>query len=212
MAIVDGRGDGRCWLIAGRCCTAAGWLLWLLMQALANDPFPPEISVSQYGLGGFGWVFTVWALTLAAAPLLLLRGAPVPGPAGPLLWIGFAGAAVMAVVRTDEGGGAMSGHAQVHMIGSIVALVFLPVGILFAVRGALPSARVVASVLVAASAVTGGLVVLSAIGVDTAGLGPARSWALWQGILLVLDLLLVTVYAIAAGTGRPQAGDRRRLA
>ena len=67
---MDGRGArGR--LIAGRWCAAVGWLLWIVMQVLADDPFPPEISVSQYGLGEFGWVFTVCALTLAAAGLFV---------------------------------------------------------------------------------------------------------------------------------------------
>jgi hypothetical protein len=240
MALVDGRG-ARGALIAGRTCAASGWLLWVLMQALADDPFPPEISISQYGLGEFGWVFTVWALTLAAAPLLLLsslpserspaprpsaercrcvddslagarpvRAAPVPGPAAAMLWVGFAGAAVMAFVRTDEGGGAMSWHAQVHMVGAIVALVFLPLGILAAGRAAGPWARRVAVVLVVAAAVVGALVVVSAAGVDTAGLGGTRSWALWQGTLVVIDMLLVSVYAAAVGQSRIRAADPGR--
>lgn len=201
MAVVDGRG-ARGTLIAGRWCAAVGWLLWVLMQVLADDPFPPEISVSQYGLGAFGWVFTAWALTLAAAPLLLLRAAPVPGPAAALLWVGFAGAAVMAIVRTDDGGGAMSWHAQVHMVGAVVALVFLPLGILFALRGAAPRARGVAAVLAGAAAVVGTLVLMSAAGVDTAGWGAARSWALWQGTLVVIEMLLVSWYAVVAGRAR----------
>ncbi len=204
MALVDGRG-ARGALIAGRCCAAAGALLWVAMQVLAGDPFPPEISVSQYGLGPSGWVFTVWALALAVAPLLLLEAAPAPGPAAALLWMGLAGAAVMAVVRTDDGGGAMSWHAQVHMVGAIVALVFLPLGILAAIRVAGPLARRVAAVLAAAAAVVGLLVVVSAAGVDTAGLSAPRSWALWQGTLVVIDMLLVGVHAVAAGQSRIRA-------
>lgn len=206
---MDGRG-ARGWLIAGRCCAAVGWLLWVAMQVLADDPFPPEISVSQYGLGEFGWVFTVWAVTLAAAPLLLLPAAPVPGPAATLLWVGFAGAAVMAVVRTDDGGGAMSWHAKVHMVGAVVALVFLPLGILLALRVAGPGARRIAAVLAAAAAAVGTLVVVSAAGVDTAGLGAPRSWAVWQGTLVVIEMLLVSVYAVAVGRARiPAVGAGR---
>jgi hypothetical protein len=201
MALVDGRG-ARGWLIAGRSCAAAGWLLWVAMQVLADDPFPPEISVSQYGLGPSGWVFTAWALALAAAPLLLLRAAPVPGPAAAVLWVGFAGAAVMAFVRTDAGGGAMSWHAQVHMVGAVVSLVLLPLGVLLAIRIAGPAARRAAAVLAAAAAVVGTLVIVSAAGVDTAGLGAPGSWALWQGTLVVIDMLLVGVYAVAAGRAR----------
>jgi hypothetical protein len=204
MALVDGRG-ARGWLIAGRVCAAVGWVLWVVMQLLADDPFPPDISVSQYGIGPTGWVFTVWALALAAAPLLLLRAAPVPGPAAPLLWVGFGGAAVMAVVRTDDGGGAMSWHAQVHMIGAIVALVFVPLGILLALRDAPPAARRLAAVLSVAAAGCGALVVVSAAGVDTAGLGAPGSWALWQGTLVVIEMLLFSVYAVAAGRSRIRA-------
>lgn len=204
MALVDGRGARRA-LIAGRVCAAGGWLLWIALQVLAGDPFPPEISVSQYGLGETGWVFTGWALTLAAAPLLLVRAAPVPGPAAALLLVGFAGAAVMAVVRTDDGGGAMSWHARVHMVGAIVALVFLPLGILVAMRVAGPVSRRLAAVLAGAAAVVGVLVILSATGVDTVGWGAPGSWALWQGTLVVIEMLVVSVYAVAAGRARIRA-------
>lgn len=206
MAIVAGRG-ARGTLIAGRACALAGWVLWVAMQVLAGDPFPPEISVSQYGLGPAGWVFTVWALTLAAAPLLLLPSllparTPARRAAAALLWVGFAGAAVMAIVRTDDGGGAMSGHARVHMAGAVVALVFLPAGILVALRRATARARRTACVLAAAAAVTGALVVVSAAGVDTVGWGAPGSWALWQGTLIVLEMLLVGVPAVTAGRTR----------
>ncbi len=209
MALVEGRG-GRRWLIAGRVCAAVGWVLWITMQVLAKDPFPPEISVSQYGIGPTGWVFTVWAIALAAAPVLLLRAAPVPGPAARMLWIGAAGAAVMALVRTDAGGGAMSWHAWVHMVGAVVALVFLPLGMLLALRRAGPRAGRIANGLVAAAAAVGALVVVSAAGVDTAGLGPPRSWALWQGTLVIIDMLLVAQYAVVAGRHANDAP--RRLA
>jgi len=205
MVIVDGRGQRVIqrrtsrWLVAGRGCAAVGWVLWVALQVIAKDPFPPNVSVSQYGIGEFGWVFTVWAVALAAAPLLLLRGDPVPGPARWLLRTGFAGAAVMAVVRTDEGGGAMSWHAWVHMVGAVVALVYLPLGILVALRFADRRTRRIAGVLGVAAAVVGALVLVSATGVDTAGLGAAASWALWQGTLVVIDMLLVTVYAVTAG-------------
>ena len=206
MAVVAGRG-ARGTLIAGRACAVAGWVFWVAMQVLAGDPFPPEISVSQYGLGPTGWVFTVWAITLAAAPLLLLpslvpAGAPARRAAAGLLWVGFAGAVVMALVRTDDGGGAMSWHAHLHMVGAVVALVLLPLGIVLAMRVTPSGARHAAMALAVAAAAVGVLVVVSAAGVDTAGLGAPRSWALWQGTLVVIDMLLVSVYAVAAGRAR----------
>ncbi len=187
------------WLIAGRCCAALGWVLWVVVQIIAKDPFPPEISESQYGLGGLGWVFTAWALALAAAPPLLQRAAPVPGPARWLQWIGFAGAVVMALVRTDEGGGPMSWHARTHTVAAVVALIFLPLGMLAALRFADRRSRRIAGVLAVAGIAAALLVLVSAVGIDTTGLGAPESWALWEGTLIVVDMLLVALCAVAAG-------------
>ena len=202
----------RAWLLAGRCCAAAGWILCAAVQVVAGDPFPPDISLSQYGLGGTGWLFSVWVVVLASSPLLLLRYRPVPGPARWLLVVGYVGTWVMAVVRTDEGGLQMSGHAKVHMGGATVALVFLPLGIAFALRYAGRTWRRWSLVLVAAATVAGALVLLSAAGYDTAGLGAASSWALWQATLVVLEMLLVAIYAIAAPTIDPAPGRGGQVA
>ena len=66
------------WRTAGRCCAAAGWILWVVVQIVARDPFPPEISLSQYGLGGAGWLFSVWVVVLASQSAAV---APVPAGA-----------------------------------------------------------------------------------------------------------------------------------
>ncbi len=171
----------------------------MVVQIIAKDPFPPEISESQYGLGGLGWVFTAWALALAAAPPLLQRAAPVPGPARWLQWIGFAGAVVMALVRTDEGGGPMSWHARTHTVAAVIALIFLPLGMLAALRFADRRSRRIAGVLAVAGIAAALLVLVSAVGIDTTGLGAPESWALWEGTLIVVDMLLVALYAVAAG-------------
>jgi len=189
--------------VAGRSAAVAGWVLWVVVQVVNDDPFPPEISESQYGLGGTGWLFSVWVLVLAGCPLLLLRSRPVPGPARVLLMVGFAGAVVMALVRTDLGAGPMSWHAKVHMFGAVLALVFLPLGILSALRCARRRWFRLAEGIVAAGLLVGGLILLAAIGLDDAGLGPARSWAFWQGILLVLEMLLVSLYAVVIKTVEP---------
>ena len=181
------------------------------MQVVADDPFPPEISLSQYGLGGAGWLFSLWVVLLATGPLLLLRFRPVPGPARWLLAIGYLGTWTMALVRTDEGVVQMSGHAMVHMAGAVIALVFLPLGIGFVLRYAARAWWMTGCVLIAAAAVVGVLVLLAAAGLDSAGLGPARSWALWQGTLVVLEMLLVTVYAIAVTTVEPAPGRAGRV-
>lgn len=200
------------WLVAGRCCAAAGWILWLVVQAVAMDPFPPEISLSQYGLGGAGWVFSVWVVVLASSPLLLLRFRPVPGPALWLLLVGYTGIWVMAVVRTDEGGGQLSVHAKVHMVGAALAMVFLPFGIAMVLRYAARVWQRLCLVLLAAAVIAGILVLLSAAGYDTAGLGAASSWSLWQSTLLVLEMMLVALYALAVTTVDPPTGRASRVA
>jgi len=183
----------------------AGWILWVAVQVVARDPFPPEISVSQYGLGGAGWLFSVWAVVLASSPLLLLRSRPVPGPAGAFLAVGWSGSAVMAVVRTDEGLQQMSWHAQVHMAGAVLALVFLPLGIAAAMTWARRPWRRLSLLLLAAAAIAGVALLLAAVGLDSAGFGPARSWAFWQGTLVVIEMLLVGLYALVVDTIDPRS-------
>jgi hypothetical protein len=191
------------WRIAGRCCTVVGWVLWVVVQVVNHDPFPPEISLSQYGIGAAGWLFSVWVVVLAAGPLLLLRYRPVPGPARALVLVGFLGTVVMAVVRTDEGAPQMTVHAKVHMAAAVVALVLLPLGILAALGYARRRWFRLGLAIVAVGAVVGVLILLAAAGLDTAGLGPARSWALWQGTLIVIEMVLVTVYAAVIETIDP---------
>lgn len=200
------------WRIAGRWCAVAGWVLWAAVQVVANDPFPPEISLSQYGLGGSGWLFSVWVVVLASSPLLLLRYRPVPGPAGWFLLIGYCGTVLMAVVRTDEGVQQMSAHAMVHMVGAVIGLVFLPLGIVFVLRYAARPWPAVSAATLGTGVIVGMLILMSAAGVDTAGLGPSRSWALWQGTLVVIEMLLVGLYAVVVVTIDPRSRRAGRSA
>ncbi|MEP6560701.1 MAG: DUF998 domain-containing protein [Nakamurella sp.] len=190
------------YLRAARWCAAAGWILWIVVQWVADDPFPPEISLSQYGLGPHGWLFSLWVILLATSPLLLYSARPVPGPARWLLAMGYLGVWAMALVRTDEPGVAMSAHAKVHTFGAVLAMVFLPLGILSVLRYS-TRFRALAGGLGIAAAVVGILVLLSAVGVDTAGLGAPKSWALWQGTMLIIEMALVTLYAVVVTTLDP---------
>jgi hypothetical protein len=56
------------------------------------------------------------------------------------------------------------------------------------------------------------LILLAAAGMDSAGLGPARSWALWQGSLVVIEMLLVTLYAAVVSTIDPTSRRAGRSA
>ncbi len=193
---------------AGRWCAASGWVLWIVVQVVADDPFPPEISLSQYGLGPHGWIFSVWVILLSTSPLLLYRARPVPGPAKWLLAAGYLGVWTMALVRTDEGIQAMSTHAKVHMYGAVLAMVFLPLGILSVLRYATRLRRLAAGLGIVAG-VVGVLVLLSSVGIDTAGLGAPKSWALWQGSMLIIEMGLVTLYAVVVPSIDPGSVHHR---
>ncbi len=78
----------------------------------------------------------------------------------------------------------------------MVALVCLPLGILCALRYADRRWFRLGAVTVLAGSVAGALLLLAAVGADTAGLGPAKSWAFWQGTLIIIEMLLVTLFAV----------------
>ncbi len=181
-------------------CAAIGWVLFVVVQLVHADPFPPEISVSQYGVGADGWIFSLWCVVIAAAAVLCYLDRPVPGPARWLIATGVLGLFIMAAVRTDADGLQQSLNARVHQGGAVLALIALPLGMVAALWFASRRARLLGLVVAAASTISGVLILVSAFGVDTAGLGQARSWALWQGLSIFLDLVLVSIYALAVRT------------
>ncbi len=184
--------------------TAVSIVAAVAMQAVAGEWFPPPVSVSQYGVGPWGWMFSVFVVTMAAAPLVLERCSPRrPRIVRTVLWIGFLGALVMAVVRTDSGGAQASVNAKVHMVGSIVSLAFVPLGILMVLWMCGRAARVVGLLEIALVEVSIGLLLAAASGFDTAGLGAARSWAFWQAVASVACIVMVlTMAAVLMTSGR----------
>ena len=200
------------WLTVGRVATLAAIVFCLLLQWINHDWFPPEVSVSQYGIGPRGWVFTTWSALLAVSVLALTRGGPDLGVRRTRLvycWLaaGSAGLVVMGIVRTDAGGAQQSWHARTHMVGSILALLALPVGILLAIGWARVRWRRAAVVCAAVSAVALLLVLAAALGAPTPGMDAQHSWAFWQAVAVTADMLLVGVFALAGLPDRA-AGDR----
>ena len=191
---------GTGWRTAARRTAGCGWLLWIAMQVIAKDPFPPEISLSQYGLGGAGFVFSLWAIGLGVTPLLLLRYRPVDGPAQPVAWMAFVAAVLTGLIRTDEGGLQLSLAAKAHQVVAVLALVLLPLAVLFSMVTADRRWWRPAVWIAFATAGVGMLVLVSAAGIDTAGIGAPASWALWEGTLGVLEMMLVSLYAVAVTT------------
>lgn len=191
---------GTAWRTAARWTAGIGWLLWLAMQAIAKDPFPPDISLSQYGLGGAGFVFSLWAIGLGVTPLLLLRYRPVGGPAQPVAAVAFVAAVLTALVRTDEGGLQLSLAAKVHQVAAVVALVLIPLGVLYAMTTAVRRWWRLAVGIAVSTSVAALLLLFAAAGIDTIGTGAPASWALWEGMVGLLEMLLVSVYAATVTT------------
>lgn len=199
-------------LRAGQLSAVVSVVSGVAMQAVSGQWLPPPISISQYGVGPDGWIFSVWATALASAPVLLGFALParLPGvrTGRVLAVIGLVGALVMAVVRTDPGGAQESVNAQIHTAGSVAALVFLPFGMLALLWGRGRPWRALSLALLATTAVGLVLLLFAAGGADTAGLGPARSWALWQTVAVVASAVHVIVLTIAvSGFARRTPGD-----
>ena len=86
----------------------------------------------------------------------------------------------------------MSAHAKVHMVGAVLAHGLPAAGHPVASLRYATRLRRLAAGLGIAAGVVGVLVLLSAAGIDTAGLGAPKSWALWQGTMLIIEMALVT--------------------
>jgi hypothetical protein len=189
----------------------AAVLSCLLLQWINHDWFPPEVSVSQYGVGPRGWVFTCWSALLALSVLALAAGGSELGvrPTRSVycwLVVGSAGLLVMGIIRTDAGGAQQSWHAQAHTVGSSLALITLPVGILLAMRWASRPWRRAALALTAISAAALVLVLASALGAANLGMDAEHSWAFWQAVAVTADMLLVGTFALAGAIHRAPGG------
>ncbi len=178
--------------------TVVALVLCLALQQINHDFFPPEISISQYGIGPRGWVFTAWAAVVALAALSIFIANPVRRrSAGYLLVAGSIGLVVMGIVRTDADGLQHSWHAKVHMVSSILALVAFPIGMALGLHWAqLWWRRTGWSLLVVGDAALI-MVGVSATGVATPGWDAQQSWALWQAVAVSFDMVLLGVFACA---------------
>jgi hypothetical protein len=186
------------WLTVGRIATLAALVLCVALQQINHDYFPPNVSISQYGIGPNGWLFTTWTAVVALAALSIFRANPRRWRSvGCLLIVGSVGLVVMGIVRTDADGLQHSWHAKVHMVASIVALVAFPIGMALGLHWAQVWWRRIGWCLLVAGDAALIMVGVSATGVATPGWDAPHSWALWQAVAVSLDMLLLAVFALA---------------
>jgi len=224
---VDGR-PGRHGVSTARVLDAAllvmiaGTLSVIAIQAVSGDWFPPEVSISQYGVGEYGWMLTMTLLFLAAASALLLWGAhrqeaarswPVILPWS--VWI--LALVVMAFVPTNEWPGPLTLTGQVHQAAAICGLFAAPIAAVLMVglgaRSARGTAGRQARTIVITSALLSwfflGLLLLTNIDIDLTGLGYRRAWSLHQTVAVLLDIVMVFALIISLrarlGMGRLRA-------
>ncbi len=197
----------------GQVAAAAAVAGCLLIQQLSGDWFPPAISVSQYGVGRWGVLFTCWTVLLGLAPVVLHSATPpIAGTrrreaaAKVLLSVGGVAAVVMGLIRTDAGGLQHSWHAKVHLVASIFTLVALPFGIALSMQAASRFWRAIADLLALTSTIGLIGVLMAAGGAALPGMDAASAWAFWQAVAVGVDLALLVGFAASAGS---IARDRR---
>ncbi len=205
-------------MIVGATCVLA-------MQAVSGDWFPPDVSISQYGVGTDGWTLTVTLLCLAAASALLLWGAHRLGAARHwrvvvpwTVWI--LALVVMAFVPANEWPAPLSLTGQIHQAAAVLGLFVAPIGAMLMVgvgarhhgpadgkRGRRAGAVAVGSALLGWFFLV--LLLLTNIDIDVTGLGYQRAWSLHQTIAVVLDIIMVFALIISmrarAATARMQS-------
>ena len=173
------------------------------LQAAGGDWFPPEVSISQYGVGEYGWMLTMTLLFMAGASALLFWGAYRQGAARgwqvALPWaVWILALVVMAFVPTNEWPAPLSLTGQVHQAAAVCGLFAAPIGAVLMVgisarrarTGPGARARIIVIISAAASWLFLALLLLTNIDIDFTGLGYRRAWALHQTIAVVLDIVM----------------------
>jgi len=182
----------------------AGTISLLAMQAVRDDWFPPEVSISQYGVGDHGWMLTMTLLVMALASALLLVGSHRQAAAARwavlVPWtIWTLALVVMAFIPTNEWPGALSLTGEIHQAAAVFGLFFAPIGAVAMAgitrrdrpKSTAARGRVVAITCAGLSWFFLGLLLLTNVDIDVTGLGYQRAWSLHQTLAVVLDLVMV---------------------
>lgn len=192
---------------------AALWLMHaaivssIVMQAGKGDFLPPKVSMSQYGVGPFGWTFTITLILLAVGSVAIaiadLRRLPAPPRAATTLTAVWAICVVLtALIPADPDQSMPTLTGRAHTLFASLALIVLPIAAVIRVtlaRRQPPKAlRTCMCVIAFMSELSLGLLVLAAMGIDLTGLGPHSAWALYESSSVVLDVVLTYLLCAVA--------------
>lgn len=195
----------------------------LAMQAVSGDWFPPDVSISQYGVGQHGWMLTMALLFLAGASATLLWAADRQAATRQwsfilpwMVWI--VALTVMAFVATNEWPAPLTLTGKIHQAAAVCGLFFAPIGAVLMVgldRRDVPNtiaarARATALACAGLSWLFLSLLLLTNIDIDITGLGYRRAWSLHQTVAVVLDIVMVFALIICLrareGAAAPRPG------
>ena len=181
----------------------------IVMQEAKGDFLPPQVSMSQYGVGRYGWSFTLtltlWALaSLAMAAADVLRAPPPPVVVTALLVVWSICTVLVGIIRADEDTSAPTAGGRAHMLLAGLALIVLPIAALIRVSVGPRQPPILMGAAVCSLAVISGLsllmLVLAAFGTDITGLGAHVAWALYETISVVTDVVIVYLLCLVART------------
>ena len=190
--------------------------LWLIHAAVASsivmqigkgDFLPPKVSMSQYGVGLFGWTFTITLMLLAAGSVAMAvsdtRRLPRPPRVVTILIAVWAFCLVItALVSADPDQSVPTIYGRAHTLFASLALIVLPIAAVFRVtlgrRQPPKPLRIAVCVIAVASEISLALLILAAMGTDFTGLGPHSAWAFYEASSVVLDVVLIYLLCVVA--------------
>lgn len=197
-------------LIIASALTTAGLLAGIAMQWIQHAPFPPSVSISTYGLGPNGWVFTL-AMTsvgFATIPLLLAihrQWPPIPRLVWPLMLTWVVCVLIVGWIRTSAPGQIVDGWVIVHRSAAVVGMIAFPVAVALLTvsrlrrRECTPLEAVLTLLLVTASEISLILVAAGSIGkFDITGLGYKHAPGLFEFAAALIDVVIMYVVVWSA--------------
>ncbi|MEO9198595.1 MAG: DUF998 domain-containing protein [Antricoccus sp.] len=178
------------WWLAGLCVVGT-----ISMQIVKHDWLPPTDSLSQYGVGKNGWVFSVAVGALGATSVtvgLLARALGRPLITTIMLGVGGAGFIIDGLVPADAAASHPTIYGHIHLVAAVFGVVLVPVAavvLCWQYRSkTFPMVTIVVSV---GCIITLILLLFAAADLALFGQSQEYMWALYQTIALIGTLIVL---------------------